>query len=153
MGRVKASKIRPALAAGESLENRYSASTALCSSRAICRRIAIRRKPHRPSNAHADLPRPRKLLTRLLHFKQSHNSHRQNRNLEIIRQQPNPRAKRIHLPVHRMSPLRKHQHAISAIHGLAPRKQNSAGSQPRAAAETDSAKKLPAPTAYDHRFC
>src|SRR5580704_509553 len=34
-----------------------------------------------------------------------------------------------------------------------PRKQNSAGTQPPAAAETDSAEKPPAPTACDHRLC
>jgi len=82
------------------------------------RRIPIPRKPDRPPNPNSNLPRPGKFPSGLLHFKQSHDAHGQHRNIQIIRQQPNPAAKRIHLAVERVPPLGKNQHAVSSIHHL-----------------------------------
>src|SRR5579862_2853995 len=74
---------------------------------------------HRLPDAHANLVRRNKFFARLLGFEQAIDSHRQNGNAEILRQQSDAGAERVHFSVRRVTPFWKHQHAVAAIHGLA----------------------------------
>jgi hypothetical protein len=81
--------------------------------------IAAGRKSHRLADAHNNLPRSEQTFCHACFTSNNPTIRMGSTGIsEIIRQQPNPRAKRIHLAIHRMSSLGKHQHAVSTIHGL-----------------------------------
>ena len=114
--------------------------------------IAARRQSSSAGQCARQSSRPSKLPARLFHFKQSHNPHRQHRNAQIIRQQSNPCAERIHLAIRGVPSFRKHQHTVSTIHGLTRVCETLPESRLARQRETNSAAKPRAPTAPDQRF-
>ena len=82
-------------------------------------RLHPRWKLSRRTYPYRDLPRRAELPSRLLQLEQAVNPHRQNRNSEIGRQQPDPGAKRIHPSIGSMPAFREDEHTVTTIHSLA----------------------------------
>ena len=80
--------------------------------------IDIPLEAYRPAHTHPNFPRRGKSSACLFDFPQPIDPHGYNGNTEILRQQPNSCAKRIYVSIHRMTPFRKNQHAVAAIHRL-----------------------------------